>query len=67
VLTGFVAGLLAQGFDPDEAAYTANFLHGYTADVILEKETTYTILASDLIANLGVAINKFSKENEHSH
>ncbi len=67
VLTGFVAGLLAQGFDPDEAAYTANFLHGYTADVILEKETTYTILASDLIANLGVAINKFSKDNEHSH
>ncbi len=62
VLTGFIAGLLAQGFDADEAAYTANFIHGYTADFMLEKETTYTLLAGALIENLGPALHVFQKE-----
>jgi NAD(P)H-hydrate epimerase len=61
VLTGFIAGLLAQGYDPDEAAYTANFVHGYTADYIVEKETTYSLLAGDLITYLGPALNKLLK------
>jgi NAD(P)H-hydrate epimerase len=67
VLTGFIAGLMAQGYDPDEAAYTANFLHGYTGDYLLEKESKHTIMASDLIANLGAAINRFEKHETHSH
>lgn len=58
VLTGFIAGLLAQGYDPDEAAYTASFVHGYTADYIVEKETVYTLLAGDLITHLGPALNR---------
>ncbi|MEZ4762135.1 MAG: NAD(P)H-hydrate dehydratase [Calditrichia bacterium] len=67
VLTGFVAGLLAQGFDPDEADTPPISCTATPPGCHFGKETTYTILASDLIANLGVAINKFSKENEHSH
>lgn len=58
VLTGFIAGLLAQGYDPDEAAYTASFVHGYTADYIVEKETVYALMAGDLITHLGPALNR---------
>jgi len=64
VLTGFVAGLLAQQYDPDEAAYTANFIHGYVGDFVVEKETQYTLVAGDLIANLGPALNKLMSEHE---
>lgn len=64
VLTGFIAGLLAQGFDADEAAYTANFVHGYTADYVVEKETVYTLLAGDLITHLGPALNNFLERHQ---
>ena len=68
VLTGFIAGLLAQGFDADEAAFTANFFHGYIADFMLEKETTYSLLAGDLIKNLGPALNNYLKAQDgHQH
>ena len=67
VLAGFIAGLMAQGYDPDEAAYTANYLHGYTGDYLLEKESKHTIMATDLITNLGAAINRFEKHEPHSH
>lgn len=62
VLTGFVAGLLAQSYSPDEAAYTANYVHGYTADYIVGKETPYTLLAGQLISQLGPALHEFLKE-----
>lgn len=58
VLTGFIAGLLAQSYDPDEAAYTANFVHGYVADYVVEKETIYSLLAGDLITYLGPALKQ---------
>ncbi len=64
VLTGFIAGLLAQSYGPDEAAYTANFIHGYTADFTVEKGTEYTLLAGDLIQNLGDALNHMLSESE---
>lgn len=59
VLTGFIAGLLAQRFTPDEAAYTANFVHGYVADYVVEQESVYTLTAGDLIRHLGPALNRF--------
>lgn len=63
VLTGFIAGLLAQQYDPDEAAYTANFIHGYTADYVVKKETIYTLLAGDLITNFGAALNELTQKH----
>ena len=62
VLTGFVAGLLAQSYDADEAAYTANFIHGYAADYVMQEETQYTLVAGDLIRHLGAALNHFLKQ-----
>ncbi|MFZ0390982.1 MAG: NAD(P)H-hydrate dehydratase [Calditrichia bacterium] len=53
VLTGFVAGLLAQGLPPQEAAITANYLHGLTADHVAKEHGTGYLTAGDLIRELG--------------
>lgn len=58
VLTGFVAGLAAQGPDLAQAAATANYLHGLCADVFSEKETVYTLTAGELLKNLGTVLRK---------
>jgi len=58
VLTGFIAGLLAQRFRPDEAAYTANYVHGYVADFVVNRTTQYSLMASDLTGYLGEALNE---------
>lgn len=60
VLTGFVAGLLAQSYTVDEAAYTANFVHGYAADYIVSTGTQYTLIAGDLISQLGKALQQLT-------
>jgi NAD(P)H-hydrate epimerase len=53
VLTGIMAGLLAQGYQPQYAALTGVFLHGLAADLI--PETEETMLASDIIRGLKLA------------
>jgi hydroxyethylthiazole kinase-like uncharacterized protein yjeF len=58
VLTGFVAGLLAQGLPPVEAAYSANFVHGLLADELLAEKDINTFFASDLFHNIGSILKK---------
>ncbi|GAB4380086.1 MAG: NAD(P)H-hydrate dehydratase [Calditrichia bacterium] len=64
VLTGMVAGLMAQGMDAVEASLTANFLHGLCADEVVEESSVYTLTAGDLVENFGLVIKKhfFSEE-----
>ncbi|MFQ5585145.1 MAG: NAD(P)H-hydrate dehydratase, partial [Calditrichia bacterium] len=64
VLTGFIAGLLAQKFNTGEAAYTANFIHGFTADLIAYKENEYTLIAGDLIKGLNKTIKVLQGEDD---
>jgi ADP-dependent NAD(P)H-hydrate dehydratase / NAD(P)H-hydrate epimerase len=56
VLTGIIAGLLAQKQTAIEAAYSANFLHGFIADYVADEETPQTLVAGDLIKNMGTAL-----------
>jgi hydroxyethylthiazole kinase-like uncharacterized protein yjeF len=56
VLTGMIAGLLAQKQTTIEAAYTANFLHGFVADYVADEETPQALVAGDLITNMGTAL-----------
>jgi len=63
VLTGMVAGLLAQKQTAIEAAYTANFLHGFIADYIADEETPQTLVAGDLITNMGTALKIFELQS----
>jgi hydroxyethylthiazole kinase-like uncharacterized protein yjeF len=49
VLTGLLAGLLAQTGEPVHAAVSAVFLHGLAADIALEDMPEHCIAAGDLL------------------
>ncbi|MCE5229613.1 NAD(P)H-hydrate dehydratase [bacterium] len=55
VLTGLIAGLIAQSMPPLDASRLGVFVHGYTADLLAERMSVRAMLASDLIAALGEA------------
>ncbi len=55
VLTGILAGLLAQGYSPSETARIGVFLHGRAGDLALENESEESLIAEDLISHLGTA------------
>jgi NAD(P)H-hydrate epimerase len=65
VLTGLIAGLLAQ--DPEsevEATLTGVYLHGLAGDLAARKLGMRSMIASDLIANLSEAILQVGGEAE---
>lgn len=49
VLTGIIAGLIAQGASPAEAARAGMFVHGAAAEDVLDEGRTDRLLASDLL------------------
>ncbi|NLB89463.1 MAG: NAD(P)H-hydrate dehydratase [Syntrophomonadaceae bacterium] len=49
VLCGMIAGLIAQGLNPVEAAYTGVFLHGAAGDRVAEEKGQRGLIAGDLI------------------
>ena len=58
VLTGLMAGLMAQGAAPVEAARAGVFLHGAAAELLLAGSGTDRLLASDLLPALPKAIRE---------
>ncbi|MFV0266328.1 MAG: NAD(P)H-hydrate dehydratase [Draconibacterium sp.] len=58
VLTGVILGLLAQGMSPEEAALTGVFLHGLAGDVAAKKRTEFSLIAGDLVEEMGEAFRK---------
>lgn len=57
VLSGVIAGLLAQGLPLKEAAQQGVYLHGQAADLSAEKDGETGLLASDLMPFLRVMVN----------
>lgn len=55
VLTGIIISLLAQSYNPLDAALIAVYLHGLTADIALPDTGYQSFLASDIIENIGKA------------
>jgi NAD(P)H-hydrate epimerase len=49
VLTGFIAGLLAQQKDIEKAVVSAVYLHSLSADILAGKRSQYDIVASDIM------------------
>ncbi len=58
VLTGVIAALLAQGLDGWDAARIGVFVHGLSGDVIAERSSQRSLVASDLIEHLGEAFRR---------
>jgi ADP-dependent NAD(P)H-hydrate dehydratase / NAD(P)H-hydrate epimerase len=63
VLTGIILSLLAQGYSPEAAAVTGVYLHGLAADIAVEESCYESIIASDIINNIGKAFNRIRKLN----
>ncbi len=60
VLSGFIAGFLAQGVDPLDAAVAGVYLHGWTADFIVEEwGSVYGLQAGDLVEWFPLALGYF--------
>ncbi len=54
-LTGIITSLLAQGYLPADAAVTGVFLHGLAGDLALSDASPESLMAGDIIRNLGMA------------
>jgi ADP-dependent NAD(P)H-hydrate dehydratase / NAD(P)H-hydrate epimerase len=58
VLTGVIAGLLAQGLSPESATHAAVYLHGAAADHLAKTIGPYGYLAGDVINAIPAAIKQ---------
>ena len=53
VLTGMIAALCAQGYAPFQAACIGVYMHGLAGDIAIKKQSKASLVASDLIKQLG--------------
>ncbi|MDE5839310.1 MAG: NAD(P)H-hydrate dehydratase [Muribaculaceae bacterium] len=56
VLTGVIAGFMAQGIQPENAATLGVYIHGLAGDIASEELGEYGVVASDISDRLGRAI-----------
>ncbi len=61
VLTGIIAGLLAQGMDLFTASCLSVYLHGLAGDRVVKETSEYSLLAQDLIWGLKKEITENEK------
>lgn len=52
VLSGLITGFLAQNMDFAEAAGSAAYYLGYTADLLIKKQETFSITPTDILDNI---------------
>jgi ADP-dependent NAD(P)H-hydrate dehydratase / NAD(P)H-hydrate epimerase len=55
VLTGILTALLAQGYTSEQAALMGVYLHGLAGNLCLDEQTKESMIASDIIQQLGKA------------
>jgi len=60
VLTGLIAGELAQDLAPEKAAKLAVYLHGRAADLAVQDLTEYSLLPGDLFTYFPQAVKSLS-------
>ncbi len=61
VLTGFILGLLAQGFSSEDAALAGVYLHGLAGDIAAKKKSEFSLIAGDIIQFFGSAFKECLK------
>lgn len=62
VLAGVISGLLAQNNDPFKAAILGVFLHAYSADILLNTKSVYSMLPSDIIQTIEMTMKQLDGE-----
>lgn len=55
VLTGIILGLLAQGITSENAAVCGVYLHGLAGDFAAKDKSQYSLIAGDIVENMGGA------------
>ena len=60
VLAGIITGLLAQGYQPLDAARFGVYLHGLAGDIAVKENSEEAMAAGDLVKNLGKAFLRIS-------
>jgi len=55
VLTGMILSFLAQGYSPKQAAVLGVYLHGLAGDIAAEKISEESMIAGDIVDNIGEA------------
>lgn len=56
VLTGMITGLMARGYEAEEACVIGVYIHGMAADICIEEQSPESVLASDIIGKIGQAL-----------
>lgn len=60
-LTGIILGLLAQSYTPFNAALIGVYLHGLAGDIAERNNSQESLIASDIIDNIGSAFKKIKE------
>lgn len=61
VLAGMIAGFLAQGLTPQNAAICGVYLHGFAADRLAKRMSEYSMLARDVIEEIPYTLKKIDR------
>jgi NAD(P)H-hydrate epimerase len=58
VLTGIIAGFIAQGYEPFDAAVLGAFVHGYAGDLAADAHGQAGMVAGDILEAVPLALKK---------
>ena len=61
VLTGIITGLLARGYNQENACIVGMYLHGLAGDIAAQELGEESVIASDLIKNLPYAFKRLNE------
>ena len=64
VLTGLIAGLIAQGVSACDAAVLGVYLHGLAGDIVAESIGMHGLMAGDVLDNIPKAIKQCSAQSQ---
>lgn len=62
-LSGVIAGMISQGYDPEDAAVIGVYIHGRAGDIAAEELGYQGLIAGDINQNIGVAFLDLFKNN----
>lgn len=60
VLTGVIAALIAQGYEPDQSVYMGVYIHGHAGDIAAARVGEHGLIASDIADAIGPAIKSIN-------